>query len=64
MIGENDQDIETILIDIPCLSPYSRFTYSNTWSVTLLPALLLLKINRLFLDLPEGARRVLIISSP
>jgi hypothetical protein len=35
VIGENDQDIEiTILIDIPCLSPYSRFTYSNTWGVT------------------------------
>jgi hypothetical protein len=27
VIGENDQDIEiTILIDIPCLSPYSQLT--------------------------------------
>jgi hypothetical protein len=65
VIGENDQDIKiTILINIPCLSPYLRFTYSNTWGVTLLPALLLLKINRLSLELPEGARMVLVDSTP
>jgi hypothetical protein len=29
-----------------------------------LPALPLLKINCLSLDLPEGARRVLVVSSP
>jgi hypothetical protein len=37
---------------------------SGSVHTTLLLALLLLKVNSLPLDLPEGARRVLVVSSP
>jgi hypothetical protein len=51
-------------LSLICYYCHCKCCTSGSFHTSLLPALLLLKIDRLPHDLPEGVRRVLVVSSP